>query len=127
MVVCNKACEHNDGSFRVTNVQTGQQVEVGGDGYGIYCCAEVIAHEKMHKWLDEHEGTDVGNDHVPDAIEPQHGLIIGSTDSYNMAVHVQGIGLLHSGDEEFLCYLAARTPGAVDASIDWSSGGENDR
>jgi len=119
--VCNAAPGTNTGPETYTRVP-GDSITVTGQGSGIDCVAETIAHEKYHKYVYEtfNGQTDSDTDGVPDGEEPTllgiTTVAIASPDTYNM-----GGSYVAYGDEEIRCRKKELNTGITVYPLkDWS-------
>ncbi|MEN6644402.1 MAG: PKD domain-containing protein [Armatimonadia bacterium] len=121
----------NSPTWKATNSDTGEQWQVGGDGVGVDCCAEVCAHELKHK---ENDLNNIGVDSDEDGLSDDYELAAGynlnpnKRDTYGMGQQFKDKpNYTRFGDDEFLAHRAEFSPGPVDASADWSASGKNGR
>ena len=129
--VCIEASAQNSGPEFYTNQYTAAVIDIAGMGIGPQCCAEVIAHEGMHKsiyevwrpliWLAESDGENDGDayddpddDGVPNMYETlgymldrASNLILSNPDdpdTYDLGtIFGPGSGYQNYGDQEVLC------------------------
>ena len=95
-------------------------ITVTGNGKGIKCVAETIAHEQFHITIySNHRGSvDSDNDGVGDSFE-QHLLSI-NTDPQNPDTYNMGGAYSQYGDDEIRCRKKELIPVGYDVSKDWA-------
>jgi hypothetical protein len=115
-----------DGPHSYTCTELDKTVTVGGEGWGPYCVAQIITHERHHQYMYKHFGTletDTDKDRIPDNYESTFDGIeslINDPDSYDMGEWLAG----DHGDEEIRCYKIEMNPTVpVNTSEDWSDPG----
>ena len=117
----------NDGPNNVTNKNTHAVVSIGANGKGLHCCAESIVHEQNHqttyKRLVSSGDPDTDGDGLTDNDEQNfyaaYNFDIHDPDTYNLAGSINATYASY-GDDEFLCRLKEKSPGAANDGADWS-------
>jgi len=116
---------HGDTGYTINNVDFG-----GNDVNGIDCTAEVVAHEKYHRWVYRnwqsggiwYGQTDTDGDGLPDNYEVNiSSTFPDSSDSYHVAIIRNHPPYQAYGDQEYMAMVTAN--GMVGDSLkDWSAG-----
>jgi len=130
--------------FNLTHKYTSQVITIGGADIGPHFCAQVVAHENLHKkfyddWAlliaaAESDGNvyndyydDADDDGIPNGEEPTCEGIDSEPndpDTYDMEGYIAGYASY--GDQEIRCRKKQMNPGlTVDDSKDWASPGTN--
>ncbi|MBQ7177904.1 MAG: hypothetical protein IJS08_10870, partial [Victivallales bacterium] len=118
------AAGENDGPRQYTKAN-GSSITVTGEGKGIKCVAETVAHERNHLLLYSYSSghiipLDTDNDGIVDADEPTMQNI--STDVDNPDTYQVGSSI---GDQEIRCYKIERDieKSAYNPQADWANPG----
>ncbi|MEE9368189.1 MAG: hypothetical protein V3V05_04915, partial [Pontiella sp.] len=125
-----EAAEANDGIHTYVNRFDSTTIQGTGNGKGIKCVAETIAHEQLHKHVYQNlSGTDNDADNIPDAMEGSYLGISTATnhpDTFDMAGIFGYSGYYDYGDEEVRCRVSELNV-SYDTTKDWANPGSQSK